>query len=48
MSCNTVVRIVLCAVMAYQGYLFGADFGRAIKAWAQGQETSSTLRISRP
>ncbi|MBB2486812.1 hypothetical protein H5407_16415 [Mitsuaria sp. WAJ17] len=48
MSTNTVVRIVLCAVMAYQGYLFGADCGRAIKVWVQDQETSSTLRISRP
>lgn len=48
MSSSTVVRIVLCAVMAYQGDLFGADCGRAIKAWAQDQETSSTLRISRP
>lgn len=48
MSSNTVVRIVLCAVMAYQGYMFGADCGRTLKAWVKDQEASSTLRISRP
>ncbi len=48
MSSSTLVRIVLCAVMAYQGYQLGADYGRMLKAWVQSQEASSTLNISRP
>ena len=45
---HTLVRIILCAVMAYQGYQLGAEYGRALKAWVKGQEASSTLSSSRP
>ncbi len=48
MSCNTVARVILCAVMAWQGYQLGLDYGRTLKTWVQTQEASSTLRISRP
>ena len=48
MTGHTIVRIVLLAVMAWQGYQFGLEHGQALKAWVQGQEASSTLRISRP
>ena len=48
MSGHTIVRIVVLAVMAWQGYQFGLEHGQALKAWAQSQEASSTLRISRP
>ncbi len=48
MSSSTLVRIVLCAVMAYQGYQLGAEYGRELKAWVRAQDASSTLNISRP
>lgn len=48
MACNTVARCVLCAVMAWQGYQLGHDYGRALQTWVQTQDAPSTLRISRP
>ena len=48
MTCTTVARLILCAVMAWQGYQIGHDYGRALKTWVQAQDASSTLRISRP
>lgn len=48
MTGHTIVRIVFLAVMAWQGYQLGLEYGQVLKTWVQGQEASSTLRISRP